>query len=95
MPHARLLYARQDGTLLEHPTLRPAGLSFGAPAPLRRLLPLPAGTTLCQMPGCTAQGYDAHGRLHTLRPGRDLAVGALHLIGPNPGTFFALGVLAT
>jgi len=24
-----------------------------------------------------------------------LAVGALHLIGPNPGTFFALGVLAT
>jgi len=77
MPHARLLYARQDGTLLEHPTLRPAGLSFGAPAPLRRLLPLPAGTTLCQMPGCTAQGYDAHGRLHTLRPGRDLAVGAL------------------
>lgn len=23
------------------------------------------------------------------------AVGRLHLIGPNPGTFFALGVLAT
>lgn len=77
MPDARLLYARSDGTLLEHPSLRPAGQSFSAPSPLRRLLPLPAGATLCQLPGCTAQGYDARGRLQTLRPGRDLAVGAL------------------
>src|SRR5438309_1149947 len=77
MPDARLLYARPDGTLLEHPTLRPSGLSFSASSPLRRLLPLPAGTTLCQMPGCTAQGYDAGGVLRTMRPGRDLAVGAL------------------
>ncbi|MGH2346559.1 MAG: radical SAM protein [Chloroflexota bacterium] len=76
MPHARLLYARPDGTLLEHPTLRPAGQSFQATRPLTALRPLPDGSTLCQMPGCTAQGYDARGMLHTLRPGRDLAVGA-------------------
>lgn len=77
MRDARLLYAHVDGTLLEHPTLRPAGLSFSEPSPLRRLLPLPAGATLCQMPGCTAQGYDARGALRTLRAGRELAVGAL------------------
>src|SRR5579884_4309964 len=77
MSEIRLLYARPDGTLLEHPTLRPAGQSFGACVPLRALRPLPAGATLCQLPGCTAQGYDAHGRLRTLRAGRDLAVGAL------------------
>jgi pyruvate-formate lyase-activating enzyme len=41
------------------------------------MAPLPAGATLCQLPGCTAQGYDARGVLRTLRPGRDLAVGAL------------------
>lgn len=76
-PDARLLYARPDGTLLEHPTLRPAGLSFAGPEPLRRLIPLPAGATLCQMPGCSAQGYDVRGALRALRPGRDLAVGAL------------------
>lgn len=77
MPHPRLLYARPDGTLLEHPTLRPAGQSFQTTAPLGALRPLPEGATLCQMPGCTAQGYDAHGKLRTLRAGRDLAVGAL------------------
>lgn len=77
MRDARLLYAQPDGTLLEHPTLRPAGLSFNATSPLRRLLPLPAGATLCQLPGCTAQGYDARGVLRTLRAGRELAVGAL------------------
>ena len=77
MSHARLLYARPDGTLLEHPTLRPAGQSFQAVKPLRTLRPLPAGSTLCQMPGCTAVGYDARGLAHTLRAGRDLAVGAL------------------
>ncbi len=57
--------------------MRPAGLTFSAPAPLTTLLPLPPGATLCQMPGCTAQGYDARGVLRTLRPGRELAVGAL------------------
>ncbi|HWE64171.1 MAG TPA: radical SAM protein [Chloroflexota bacterium] len=77
MSEIRLLYARPDGTLLEHPTLRPAGQSFAGPLPPRRLRPLPAGATLCQLPGCTAQGYDARGRLQTLRPGRELAVGAL------------------
>jgi pyruvate-formate lyase-activating enzyme len=79
MPHARLLYARPDGTLLEHPHLRPAGLSFHtrAPIPVECWKPLPTGTTLCQMPGCTAQGYDARGDLHTLQPGSALAVGAL------------------
>ena len=77
MSAARLLYARPDGTLLEHPVLRPAGLSFSASSPLRGLMPLPAGATLCQLPGCTAQGYDAHGRLRTLRSGQELAVGAL------------------
>ena len=74
---ARLLYARPDGTLLEHPSLRPAGLSFAGPQPYPALMPLPSGATLCQLPGCTAQGYDARGRLHTLRPGREFAVGAL------------------
>ncbi|HVA92442.1 MAG TPA: radical SAM protein [Chloroflexota bacterium] len=77
MPHARLLYARPDGTLLEHPSLRPAGQSFQTVRPLTALRPLPAGSTLCQMPGCTAQGYDARGVMRTLRPGQDLAVGAL------------------
>ncbi len=77
MPHARLLYARPDGTLLEHPTLRPAGQSFQTATPLTALRPLPPGSTLCQMPGCTAQGYDARGVKRTLRPGQDLAVGAL------------------
>jgi hypothetical protein len=77
MSEIRLLYAQPDGTLLEHPTLRPAGQSFSETAPLRALRPLPAGATLCQLPGCTAQGHDAQGRLRTLRPGRDLAVGAL------------------
>jgi hypothetical protein len=77
MSEIRLLYARPDGTLLEHPVLRPAGQTFGEAVPLRALCPLPAGATLCQLPGCTAQGYDARGRMHTLRPGRDLAVGAL------------------
>jgi pyruvate-formate lyase-activating enzyme len=77
MSAARLLYAQPDGTLLEHPKLRPSGLNFhGSERPLA-WLPLPAGATLCQMPGCTAQGYDARGSLRTLRPGRDLAVGAL------------------
>lgn len=74
---ARLLYARPDGTLLEHPSLRPAGLAFSGPRRLQAWLPLPPGATLCQLPGCTAQGYDARGTLHTLRPGRELAVGAL------------------
>jgi hypothetical protein len=77
MSDARLLFAHADGTLFEHPTLRPAGLTFGATTPLRDFLPLPEGATLCQLPGCTAQGYDARGRLHTLRVGRELAVGAL------------------
>lgn len=77
MSEIRLLYARPDGTLLEHPALRPAGQSFAQISPLRALKPLPAGATLCQLPGCTAQGYDARGRLQTLRSGRDLAVGAL------------------
>jgi radical SAM family protein len=77
MLHARLLYARPDGTLLEHPTLRPAGQSFQTLTPLTELRPLPEGSTLCQMPGCTAVGLDARGAPHTLRAGRDLAVGAL------------------
>jgi pyruvate-formate lyase-activating enzyme len=77
MPHARLLYARPDGALLEHPTLRPAGLTFGGSVPARHWRPLPPGTTLCQLPGCTAQGFDIHGNLRTLAPERDLAAGAL------------------
>lgn len=77
MSDARLLFARADGTLFEHPTLRPAGMMFNAATPVRDLLPLPEGATLCQMPGCTAQGYDAKGTLRTLRAGKELAVGAL------------------
>jgi hypothetical protein len=77
MSHARLLYARPDGTLLEHPTLRPAGQSFQTLLPLSELRPLPEGSTLCQMPGCTAVGFDARGVARTLRAGQDLAVGAL------------------
>jgi hypothetical protein len=79
MPRARLLYARPDGTLLEHQELRPAGQTFQSKVLLdaQRWQPLPAGATLCQLPACTAQGYDARGTLRTLRPGRDLAVGAL------------------
>ncbi|MDB5074826.1 MAG: Radical domain protein [Chloroflexi bacterium] len=77
MPDARLLYAEPDGTLLEHPRLRPAGLSFNALAREPLWLPLPAGATLCQLPGCTAQGIDAQGKVRKMRPGMDLAVGAL------------------
>ena len=77
MPHARLLYASPDGTLLEHPSLRPAGLTFSGPGPTQQWRPLPRGATLCQLPACTAQGIDANGRVRTLTPDRELAVGAL------------------
>ena len=77
MPHARLLYASPDGTLLEHPSLRPAGLTFRGPGPTQQWRPLPRGATLCQLPACTAQGIDANGRVRTLTPDRELAVGAL------------------
>ncbi len=77
MSHARLLYARPDGTLLEHPGLLPAALTFHGPQRACTWRPLPHGATMCQLPGCTAQGYDAKGNLRTLSPEIDLAVGAL------------------
>jgi hypothetical protein len=52
-------------------------MTFGRLVARPVLRPLPAGATLVQMPGCTAVGFDARGRARVLRPGRDLAVGAL------------------
>jgi hypothetical protein len=77
MSHARLLFAQPNGTLLEHPRLRPAGLTYHGALVPEHWIPLPAGSTLCQLPGCTATGYDARGTLTALRTGAELAVGAL------------------
>jgi hypothetical protein len=77
MSEPRLLFARPDGTLLEHPALRAGGMTFDRLVPQSVWRPLPAGATLVQLPGCTAVGFDARGRTRPLRPGRELAVGAL------------------
>jgi hypothetical protein len=77
MSEWRLVHSDAYGQLREHPTLGPLGGTFGASRPLGRLMPLPEGATLCMMPGCTALGTDDHGTVVSLRPGRDLAVGAL------------------
>ncbi len=73
----RLVYSDARGELREHPRLGPLGGTFAATRAVGRMIPLPAGATLCMMPGCTPLGHDRQGGQVLLRPGRDYAVGAL------------------
>lgn len=55
-----MVYALQDGSLLDHPTLRMAASSGGGPRPVEpeELIPLPRGCDLYTLPGRTALGID-------------------------------------
>src|SRR5512146_1431825 len=49
----RMLYARADGTILDHPGLALAGVGGSSPRPVRddELIPLPRGSDLFLLPG--------------------------------------------
>jgi hypothetical protein len=59
----RMLYARADGSIIDHPELRLAGVGGGAPRPPRdeEMIPLPRGSDLFLLPGRRPIGFDATG----------------------------------
>lgn len=68
----RLVVAGEDGTLREEPAHEALGGNGLRTVPLGRLVPLPEGATLAQMPGCRALGRDRSGRIAEV-PGRPVA----------------------
>src|SRR5579872_3246211 len=50
----RFVYATPDGELHEDSTLHAAGASAFNNLPLKRMIPLPSGSTLTMLPGCRA-----------------------------------------
>lgn len=56
----RMVYARPDGSILDHPELLLAGVGGGAPRPVRRdeLIPLPRGSDLFLLPGRRPVGLE-------------------------------------
>lgn len=56
----RMVYARADGTILDHPGLELAGIGGGAPRPVRHdeLIPLPRGSDLFLLPGRRPIGFE-------------------------------------
>jgi wyosine [tRNA(Phe)-imidazoG37] synthetase (radical SAM superfamily) len=55
-----MVYARADGSIIDHPELRLAGVGGGAPRPVRddELVPLPRGSDLFLLPGRGPVGLD-------------------------------------
>jgi wyosine [tRNA(Phe)-imidazoG37] synthetase (radical SAM superfamily) len=55
-----MVYARADGTILDHPELLMAGVGGAAPRPVRddELVPLPRGSDLFLLPGRAPVGFD-------------------------------------
>ncbi len=56
----RMVYARTDGSILDHPELLLAGVGGGSPRPVRghELIPLPRGSDLFLLPGRRPIGLD-------------------------------------
>lgn len=56
----RMVYARPDGSILDHPELLMAGVGGGRPRPVRtdELIPLPRGSDLFLLPGRRPIGLD-------------------------------------
>lgn len=68
MKRPNLVYANQDGEILDHPGLFMAGASGGAARPVgeAEVIPLPEGSELFLLPGRKPVGVDHGGRLVTL-----------------------------
>ena len=56
----RMVFARPDGSILDHPRLLLAGVGGGTPRPVRddELVPLPRGSDLFLLPGRRPIGFD-------------------------------------
>jgi wyosine [tRNA(Phe)-imidazoG37] synthetase (radical SAM superfamily) len=78
-----MVYARADGSILDHPTLRMAGVGGGSPRPPRdeELIPLPRGSDLFLLPGRSPVGIDPlDGQPTTFEPeGEELSAVAAFL----------------
>lgn len=77
MPDWHLLISDASGSIREHRTLFAQGSTFGGPRRFQEMIPLPAGATLCFLPGRVAMGRNSRGEMVQAEGRSRYAVGAL------------------